>query len=225
MSVESASQRIALLAGTSGLVGRALLPLLLASPHVAHVHGLLRRPVPGLPTQAKLQLHVVDFTHLPALPHVDDVFIALGTTIKTAGSQAAFRRIDFDAVVDTARAARAAGATRLYIVSALGADANSRVFYNRVKGEMQAAVALLGYDSVILAQPSLLIGDRAVLGQPVRPAERLAGGLLRPLLRWIPRSARPIPAADVAAALMRASLHPSPGVRVLSSAQMQGAPA
>lgn len=223
MSVESASQRIALLAGTSGLVGRALLPLLLASPHVAHVHGLLRRPVPGLPTQAKLQLHVVDFTHLPALPHVDDVFIALGTTIKTAGSQAAFRRIDFDAVVDTARAARAAGATRLYIVSALGADANSRVFYNRVKGETEAAVAGLGYASVAIARPSLLLGDREALGQPVRRLEALAMRFSRPLSLLVPRAVRPIAAVDVAAALVAAAARGEPGVRILASGEMQGA--
>ena len=80
--------------------------------------------------------HWVDFARLPAVfPTVDDVFIALGTTIKVARSEAAFRQVDFDFVVNTARAARAAGATRLAVVSALGADAESHIFYNRVKGE------------------------------------------------------------------------------------------
>ncbi|MEO8924455.1 MAG: NAD(P)H-binding protein, partial [Caldimonas sp.] len=159
------ANRRALLAGATGLVGRALLPLLLRGH--ASLEVLARRSV-DLGAEPRLHLHVVDFASLPTpLPSVDDVFIALGTTIRVAGSQAAFRSVDFDAVVAVARAARAAGATRLAIVSALGADPASGVFYNRVKGDMEAAVALLGYDSVTLARPSLLLGDRAALGQPV----------------------------------------------------------
>ena len=77
------------------------------------MHALVRRPVAGLPAHPKLEVHVVDFARLPALPTVDDAYIALGTTIGVAGSQEAFRRVDFDAVVDTARAARAAGARRV----------------------------------------------------------------------------------------------------------------
>jgi len=123
----SGSGSIALLAGASGLVGQALLSLLLADARWSAVHLLLRRPLAGLPTSGKCHVHTVNFAALPALPPVDEVFIALGTTIKQAGSQAAFRAVDFDAVVNTARAARAAGATRLAVVSALGADRHSRV--------------------------------------------------------------------------------------------------
>jgi uncharacterized protein YbjT (DUF2867 family) len=130
-----ATPRIALLAGATGLVGRALLSMLLAAKRYRSVHVLLRRVAPDIEANAKLKVHLVDFARLPAdFPTVDDVFIALGTTIKVAGSEAAFRQVDFDFVVNTARAARAAGATRLAVVSALGADAKSRVFYNRVKG-------------------------------------------------------------------------------------------
>ena len=214
--------RVALLAGASGLIGRELLPLLLQGRHYAQVHVLLRRSVPDLPRHRRLNAHLVDFNALPAsLPAVDDVFIALGTTIKVAGSQAAFRAVDFDAVVNTARAARAAGARRLAIVSALGADAKSGVFYNRVKGEMQAAVAELGYASVLFAQPSLLVGDREALGQPARPGEVWATRLLRPVMRLVPASVRPIEARTVAQALLRATLDAEPGVQVLSSARMQ----
>jgi len=222
-SPSAADLRHALLAGATGLVGRALLPRLLASGRYARVHALLRRQAPTLPDDAKLQLHLVDFDHLPSLPPLDDVFIALGTTIKVAGSQAAFRRIDFDAVVDTARAGRAAGARRLAVVSALGADAQSRVFYNRVKGEMQQAVAALGYDSVVFAQPSLLVGDRAALGQPTRAGEEWTMRLLRPVLGLVPRSVRPVEAECVAQALLDALVHARPGVHILSSAQMQSA--
>jgi len=105
-------------------------------------------------------------------PAVDDVFIALGTTIKVAGSREAFRAVDFDAVVAVARAARAAGATRLGVVSAMGADSRSPVFYNRVKGEMEDAVQGLGFETVVIARPSLLAGDRTALKQAPRPGEK-----------------------------------------------------
>ncbi len=213
--------RAALLAGATGLIGRAMLPLLLQGDRYARVHVLLRRAVADLPRNAKLVAHEVDFSALPALPAVDDVYIALGTTIKVAGSQAAFRAVDFDAVLDTARAARAAGASRLAVVSALGADATSGVFYNRVKGEMQAAVAQLGYESVLFAQPSLLVGDREALGQPARPGEVWATRLLRPFMGLVPASVRPIEAGAVAQALLRAMHDGAPGVQVLSSARMQ----
>jgi len=213
--------RRALLAGATGLIGRALLARLLESPRYARVHVLVRRTVPELPAHSKLHVQTVDFGQLSALPAVDDVFIALGSTIKAAGSEAAFRRVDFDAVVNTARAGRAAGAKRLLVVSALGANPASRVFYNRVKGEMQQAVAALGYESVIFAQPSLLVGDRAALGQPTRAGEEWTMRLLRPVISWVPRSVRPIRADVVARALLQSALDARPGLTVLSSSQMQ----
>ena len=216
--------RRALLAGATGLVGRAMLPMLLRGH--ASVELLLRRAVPGIDADARVHAHVVDFARLEGqVPAVDDVFIALGTTIGVAGSEAAFRAVDFDAVVATARAARATGATRLALVSALGADAGSRVFYNRVKGETEDAVAALGYASVVIARPSLLLGDRASLGQPVRRMEALAMHFSRPLGWVVPRAVRPIAASDVAAALVAATARGEAGVKVLASGDMQGAAA
>lgn len=214
--------RTALLAGATGLVGRALLALLHASPSYAHTHVLVRRPPAGGVADARTSFHGVDFAQLPELPAIADAYIALGTTIKVAGSQAAFRAVDFDFVVNTARAARAAGATRLAVVSALGADAHSAVFYKRVKGEMQAAIAALGFEAVVIAQPSLLLGDRAAIGQPTRNVEVWAARLLSSTMWLVPRAVRPIAATRVAAALLAATLEASPGVRRLSSAQMQG---
>jgi uncharacterized protein YbjT (DUF2867 family) len=103
----------------------------------------------------------------------------------------------------------------------LGADPASRVFYNRVKGEMQAAVTELGYTSVVVAQPSLLLGDRAALGQPARTGEVWAARMLGPLGRVVPKGVRPIAARTVAAALLAAILGAKPGVRVLKSGDMQ----
>jgi len=216
--------RTALLAGATGLIGRALLTRLLAAAEYQRVIVLVRRAASDIAAHAKLAVRTVDFANLPApFPAVDDVYIALGTTIKTAGSQEAFRQVDFDYVVGVAGAARAAGATRLAVVSALGANAHSHVFYNRVKGEMQQAIAGLDYQTLVIAQPSLLVGDRAALGQPIRNAEVLVARLLRPVMGFVPKGVRPIAAGDVAAAMLKATLAGQPGTRILGSGLMQGA--
>jgi uncharacterized protein YbjT (DUF2867 family) len=219
----SAPPRTALLAGATGLVGRALLAQLLLDTRTSRVHALVRRSVAGIEAHAKLQMHSVNFNHPAALPRSDDVYIALGTTLKVAGSRAAFQLVDRDYVIAVARAARAAGARRLAVVSALGADPLSRVFYNRIKGEMEAAIGHLDFECITVARPALLMGDRGGLGQPERRGESLALRLSAPLLGWLPRGIRPIAARDVAAALIAATHLGTPGVRVLSSAQMQGA--
>jgi uncharacterized protein YbjT (DUF2867 family) len=222
-AVDRGERRVALVAGATGLVGQALLARLLDDPRYERVEVLARRPLTGEVTRhARLTVHIGDASLLAhAATGVSDVYIALGTTIKVAGSQAAFKAVDHDLVVAIARAARQAGATRLAVVSALGADAASGVFYNRVKGEMESAVAALGYDTVVVARPSLLAGDRAALGQPTRPIEVWATRLLAPVMALVPASVRPIEAATVAAALIAALASPAPGVRVLSSADMQ----
>lgn len=220
MATEPDTSRTALLAGSTGLIGRALLPLLLGSPHYGRVHALARRALSDAPAHAKLQWHTVDFQALPALPAIDDVYIALGTTIKVAGSQAAFRAIDLDAVLAVAAAGRAAGATRAGVVSAMGANARSSVFYNRVKGEMELALAGLGYASLVFARPSLLAGDRDSLGQPGRSGEKLALLAMR-FGAWLPANYRAIDAGRVAGALHAAVRRGAPGVQVLLSGRMQ----
>jgi len=213
-------RRRAVVAGATGLVGRELVGLLLGDRAVGSVVALVRRRSPAMSALSGLTQVVADFTQLPALPDSDDAFCCLGTTIKSAGSKQAFRAVDLDAVLAFARAARAAGATRLGVVSALGADATSRVFYNRVKGAMEAAVAALGYDSVIIARPSLLLGDREALGQPLRPAERLAAWVTGPLGALIPARVRPIEARVVARSLMRAVQQGESGVWRFDSAAL-----
>lgn len=208
-------------------MGRELVAVLGASPSYSQIHLLLRRPQPELLSGTALTQHVVDFEALPALPVVQDAYIALGTTIKQAGSQAAFRRVDFDYVLAVARGALAAGATRLGVVSAVGADARSSVFYNRVKGEMQEALSELctstatssreKYASVVIVQPSLLLGDRSALGQPRRAGEVWAERLLVPLAGVIPKGFRPVRARAVAQALVHAVLQAGPGVSILPS--------
>ncbi len=215
---QRAAGRTALVAGATGLVGREILAAILADAAYAAVHVVARRPLAA--THPKLTVHVLDFAALPALPAVDDVFIALGTTIKVAGSQQAFRAVDFDAVLAVAAAARASGASRLGIVSAMGASATSRIFYNRVKGEMEQAVTRLGYDSLVFARPSMLVGDRDALGQPGRSGEKLALMFMR-FAALIPANYRAIEAVRVARALVRAVKTAEKGTRVLLSGEMQ----
>lgn len=205
-----------LLAGATGLIGREIAALW-AGP--GKLHLLVRRPAaPSGPLQ---QVHVVDFKALPALPAADAAVCALGTTLRQAGSQAAFRAVDFDAVLAFARAARAAGARKLALVSALGADRHAGNFYSRVKGEVEVAVAGLGFESVIVARPALLLGNRSALGQPLRAGERAAQLLGAPLAPLLPLAWRPIAAATVARALMRALAQAEPGLRILDSAMLQ----
>jgi uncharacterized protein YbjT (DUF2867 family) len=215
-----ARQRI-VLAGATGLVGRALCAELQASHPAPWLHLLVRRPLDGLGDTSALTQQVVDFKSLPALPAVDEAYCALGTTIKVAGSEAAFRAVDFDAVLAFARAARQAGAMRLAVVSALGADAASRVFYNRVKGEMEQAVAALGFECVVFARPSLLLGDRDALGQPTRLGERIGMAITTPLGGLIPKRVRPIRAEVVARALIAAMRQARAGVRIVESGELQ----
>jgi uncharacterized protein YbjT (DUF2867 family) len=197
---ERAGKKTVALAGATGLVGRSILEGLLADPSVQSVHVLARRR-PRV-AHARITCHIVDFAALSSLPPVDEVYLALGTTIKVAGSQAAFRAVDFDANLAVARAALAAGARRCGLVSAMGANPKSSVFYNRVKGELEEALAQLPFEGLVIARPSLLIGDRAALGQPERPLEKVSaviGKILGPL---IPANYRAIAAADVARTLL-----------------------
>jgi uncharacterized protein YbjT (DUF2867 family) len=215
LPAESRRTRRVLLAGATGLVGRELLALLLGDPGVQDVTALVRRPLPPRPRDAgtvPLREAIVDFAALerdPSLFAVDQVFCALGTTIRQAGSQAAFRRVDYEYPIRLATLARAAGARHFLLVSALGADARSRVFYNRVKGELEDAVRALAFPALTIARPSLLEGarDEFRLGEVV--AARLSFVLPA---RW-----KPVHVRQVARALTEAATHDAEGERVLEN--------
>jgi uncharacterized protein YbjT (DUF2867 family) len=207
-----------LVAGGSGLVGREILQGLLDDRSVAAVHSLGRRDLPV--QHLKLTQHQVDFKALPALPPVDEALIALGTTIKVAGSQEAFRAVDYEAVVAVAKAAKAAGASRLGVVSAMGANPRSNVFYSRVKGEMEEALSALGFETLVIARPSLLAGDREALGQPLRPGEKIGLSVTRWLGPLIPANYRAIDVKAVARALLTA-VRETKGRRVILSGELR----
>jgi uncharacterized protein YbjT (DUF2867 family) len=210
--------REVLIAGATGLVGREILAGLLADPSVNSVHCLGRRK--PVVQHAKLTSHVVDFASLPALPAADEVYLALGTTIKVAGSQGAFRAVDYDANLSVAKAALAAGVKHVGLVSAMGADAHSGIFYSRVKGQLEDALAAMPFVGLVIARPSMLVGNREALGQPVRRGEVVAsvlgtiGGFL------IPANYKPIDASAVARALL-SQVPSASGMKVLLSGSMR----
>lgn len=210
--------KTAWIAGASGLVGSHLLALLLEDAQFGAVVSLGRKRLAI--ASAKLEQRVVDFSALDvaglAAPEV--AFCALGTTIGKAGSQAAFRAVDHDAVIEFAKAALAAGARCFALVSSLGADPHSRIFYNRVKGETEADLQALGFESLIFAQPSLLLGDRTESRPGERAmivASRFLGGLLKPF------ASRPIEALVVARALLAIAHDSKHGTRVFPSVELQ----
>jgi uncharacterized protein YbjT (DUF2867 family) len=207
----------ALLAGATGLVGRELTR---AWDGPGLLHLLVRRPLAATVPRSQ-RVHVVDFAALPPLPRADEAYCCLGTTIKAAGSQAAFRAVDLDAVLAFARAAQAAGVQRFGLVSALGASPRAASFYSRVKGEMEAAVGALGFANLVIARPSLLAGDRSAIGQPTRLGERLALRLTAPIAALIPQAVRPIEARSVARGMLAAMQQRPRGTRIVDSAELQ----
>ena len=218
------STRTALVAGATGLVGGHLVRRLLAAEAWDHIVTVGRRRLESRlrPGQAldhpQLEQRLADFDHLDALdfPASDDAFCCLGTTIKKAGSDEAFRKVDFDYVVGFARAAHRHGASQFVVVSAMGADAGSRIFYNRLKGEMEEAVAAVGFEAVQIVRPALLLGDRAVQ----RPKEKAAEWVMKPFtpfLRGPLRNLRPIEGDTVAAAMGAAAQVRTPGVHIYES--------
>jgi uncharacterized protein YbjT (DUF2867 family) len=207
-------KKTALLAGATGLVGNALLPLLLASERYAKVIVVSRRPVaiehPKL-TQVVTELSRLEDERLRLI--ADDVYCCLGTTMRQAGSKEAFYEVDFLYVVKLAAITAANFAAQFLVVSALGADAESRFYYNKVKGEMEAAVQQTPFRAIHIFRPSLLLSQRTA----PRLGERIGGWLLalaRPLLRGRWHKYRPVAATTVARAMLQAADEDGGGIRI-----------
>ena len=204
-----------LLAGATGLTGSACLPLLLADERVGKVITLTRRPTAR---HEKLEQWVADDLLQALRPRsVDAVICCLGTTIKKAGSQAAFTAVDRDLPLGLARWAKAQGVPTFTIISAIGADARSHVFYSRVKGEVEQELGSMGFAHLALFQPSVLTGPR----KEKRFGETLAAGilsLLGPLMAGPLRKWRVMPHAVLAKALVNEALSPAPGANRLTYA-------
>jgi uncharacterized protein YbjT (DUF2867 family) len=201
---------IALL-GATGLVGRQCLDLLADDRAFERIVVVARRRF-GEATAPRVEGHLIDFDQLEAhadIFAVDQVICALGTTIKTAGSRERFRAVDYDIPITAARMALRKGARHFLLVSSLGANAGSRFFYLRVKGELEDALRTLGFRSLTIVRPSVLVGDRGEFRFGEEIAKRF--GSLMPG-RW-----KPVPARTVAHALVRSAKEDVPGMRILES--------
>ncbi len=206
--------RIALVAGATGLVGQFLLQRLLASGAYDRIKLLTRREVPI--DDARVENVISDYSNLDALGkqlQADDVFCCLGTTLKKAGSRAAFEKVDYQMVVDLARATHAAGARQFMVVSAAGTAEHSPSFYSRVKAHMERDVAAVGFDAVHIVRPALLIGAR----EERRPAEQISQMLMPlfdPLLVGSLKKYRSARGEDVADALLQLARRETRGVHI-----------
>ena len=208
------------IAGATGLVGSFCLRTLLDSPEVESVLSLTRRPTKMV--HPKLKELTIEFSNLNALPgdlSVAAVFCCLGTTIKKAGSQSEFQKVDLDYVTSLAVWGIKHNARHFLAVSSMGANPKSMVFYNKVKGNMEAAVSQLGYESVDIFRPSLLLGSRSEVRIGEQVGEKVMG-VFAPLMKGPLEKYRPIRAEVVARAMVERALHSKAGVFVHDSSEV-----
>jgi uncharacterized protein YbjT (DUF2867 family) len=220
----------ALLAGATGLVGGRCLERLLGDAAFGEVVAVARRPLAG--ERARLRVALCpDFARLEELPPATEAgggggkataLCALGTTIKQAGSQAAFRAVDHDAVLAFARWARRSGAETFVVCSAVGASAQSRIFYSRIKGETEEALAGVGFPRLVIVRPSMLLGERAEPRTAEAAVQAVTRGL-NPLLLGPLRRYRGVAADTVAAAMVRAAKQAPEGRHVWEHDEIQRA--
>lgn len=204
-----------LIVGATGLVGGHLLRLLSQDSRISSIVAPTRRPLP-------VALSNVTNPHAPQLSDalaqvtepVDKVFCCLGTTLREAGSKAAFTLVDRTLVVDTARVGLQRGAKQMLVVSALGANSRSPFFYNRVKGEMEEALIAQHWPHLILARPSMLLGERHT--------RRLNEALMAPIFKILPGKLKAIASLNVAKAMLSEAFNPGrEGVTILESGQLR----
>ncbi|ELB7343543.1 NAD(P)H-binding protein [Klebsiella michiganensis] len=203
-----------LLTGATGLVGGHLLRMLLNAPDIKSIAAPTRRPLSDI--SGVFNPHDPQLTDALAqvVDPVDIVFCCLGTTRREAGSKEAFVHADYTLVIDTALVGKRLGAQHMLVVSAMGANAHSHFFYNRVKGEMEEALIAQQWPRLTIARPSMLVGERE--------KKRAGETLLAPLFSLLPGNLKSIDARDVAGALLAEALSPAQeGVRILFSSQLR----
>ena len=199
------TQQIALISGSTGLIGNHLLSQLVTSNQYQEIHSISRKK-PSTSHQI-VQFHTVDFEELDNYSEIkggDDAFCCLGTTMKKAGSKEAFYKVDFEFVKKFAELSLRAGCKRFFLVSALGADKKSLFYYNQVKGEIEEEVSHLPFDSVHIFRPSLLLGDRA----EARLGENIGKAFAQVFSLIIPKKYKAIEAETVARAMLNTALKP-----------------
>lgn len=213
--------KTALIAGSSGLVGSELLKLLEDTPAYGRIHIAVRREIQT--GSSKVVQHLVDFDKLEEFDPgtaVDHVFCTLGTTIKKAGTKENFRKVDYDYVLKLGKKSIELNADKFLVVSALGANHRSRIFYNRVKGEIEQALRDLDLPHLFIFRPSLLLGDR----KEQRSGEQAAINLykvINPLFIGKLRKYKGIRSEQVARALLLTALSNQEPFKIFESDEMQ----
>lgn len=212
--------RTAIIAGATGLIGKQLLEKLLASERYDRVIALTRSALPL--TNPKLQNLITNFRDLATVlagAPADDVFCCLGTTMAKAGSKQNFYEVDFEYPLALARATLALGARQYSLVSALGADSSSSIYYNKVKGEVEGAIRALDFETIHIFRPSLLLGPR----NEKRPGEDVAKALYKIFGFAIPAKYKAIQASTVATAMIAFASKDLKGIYIHESRQLQEA--
>lgn len=215
--------RKAIVIGATGMVGRQLVTQLLEQQAYSKVVILVREPLEVI--HSKLNQVIVNWDelqeHESAFHQADDLFCCLGTTIRKAGSQAAFRKVDLEYPVTAAKIAKRHGIKQFIGISSMGANAKSRVFYSRTKGQFEEEVKKTGIPSIHFVRPSLLIGERKEHRTGEKMGEILLG-FLDPLLKLGKgRQFRAIPGSLVAVAMIRIALQEQKGIHIYSNHEIR----
>jgi len=215
------NQRHALVAGATGLIGNELLQILIRGRHYQKISVLSRREIET--SSKRVTTILTDYNKLSDddIPdNVTDVFCCLGTTMKKAGSKEAFRMVDYSYPLKIAKIARQKGAQQYLLISVMGADAKSAIFYNQVKGKTEQAIAKLGYSAFHVFRPSLLMGDRDEQRTGEKIAQIIMGGISPVMIGFLEKY-RPIEGTDVAAAMYRMAKKDLTGRYVFESDKIQ----
>jgi uncharacterized protein YbjT (DUF2867 family) len=209
----------ALVIGATGLIGKEVVKLLLKDPSYDQVNVIARKPLDI--EDKKLHFFQNDFETLDAISGafaVDQVFCCLGTTMKKSGGKEAFMRVDYHYPIEVARRAKEHGARHYLLVTSMGANSKSKVFYSRVKGKVEEEIKKIGFEGLSILRPSLLLGDRN--------ERRLGEDIGKVVMKLIPyfgkmKNYRPILGKQVAVSMVKAATSPLPCFQILESGSMQ----
>lgn len=210
--------KTAIVAGASGLVGKELVQKLINSDQYRLIYVLSRKKS-GL-VNDKIRELVIDFENIGQLKFdepIDDVFCSLGTTMKQAGSRDNFKKVDYEYIVALANLAKQSGASKFVVISAMGANSKSAVFYNKIKGMTEDALKDIGFNQLIILRPSLLLGERT----EKRFAEGLSGIFMKAFNFLIPDNYKAIQAEKVAESMLKMALKSEEKVLIVESGEMQ----
>lgn len=211
-------QRTALIIGASGLTGQVLVQLLLADSLYSSITIYVRKQVSI--SHPKLKQQIVNYEKLDSAVEADDVFCCLGTTIKKAGSQQAFRQVDLVYPQKVAELQKAGGSKRFLLISAVGADDQSGIFYSKTKGQVEKAIIVLQYACTCIFRPSLIMGERSER----RIGESIAmffAKIIGPVLVGPLRKYQPVTALSIAKSMQDAALRFEDGIHIITSDEIK----